>query len=224
MAMFPSEIIDKIILYTENVNLIVNFCTDYMIDKFYNQNPNKFTWKNACKNGYLSIVKNLHKTELKKYTTDNVIKHIHEYNRAFNWLSKHNYYNILSDITNLRPGTTFKWLKNDESRLPYVAMDLAVQKNHLDVVKYMYDNGYKCSDLSIDTAVRKNHLNMVKLLHECGYKCVGYSGDFAASRGRLEMVKWLHENGYKYSTDAIRLAKINKHYDVVEYLESSQMN
>ena len=194
MAIFQIEIIDKIIIHTKNIDLIDQLCTDHSIKQFYYKNQNICSWKTACKLGCIKLVKIMHKNELEKYKNrENLIK-IQDRSEVFcaiAWLREHHYL----ECSTIHGGkSSFCWLKNNESRSPYIAMDLAIKNNHLEIVKYMHDNGYKCSLISID---------------------------YAASRGHIEMVKWLHENGYKYTTDAIRLAKINRRYDVIEYLESS---
>ena len=55
MIHLPNELIDKILLYTNDIHLAITLKRTYVIKKLFN--PKIHTWENASSNGHLDIIK-----------------------------------------------------------------------------------------------------------------------------------------------------------------------
>lgn len=104
------------------------------------------------------------------------------------------------------------------------AMDLAAANGHLNVVRYLHDSGYGCSDVAMDDAATNGHLEIVKFLHDNRTEgCTTAAMDGAAKNGRLDVIEWLHEHRREGCTDfAMNLAAENNHRHVVQWLHENR--
>ena len=110
----------------------------------------------------------------------------------------------------------------------YLPFRVAVEKGHLDIVKYLLENGAKMSSGNND-AIRlasfHGYLDIIKYLIENGadiYALDGIALEFASKNGHLNLVRFLLEN-YTFNHDslyrAIREAKMHNHIEIVKQLE-----
>jgi ankyrin repeat protein len=105
----------------------------------------------------------------------------------------------------------------------------AVDKNNINEVKLLLENGADVHEMHDDALRRSSqlgHLEIVKLLLEYGadvHVFSDYAIKHASYFGHLEVVKLLVEHGAKIKSssnefDAIDLAKANNKTEVVNYL------
>ena len=170
MANNPKEIQDKILLYTD-FETAPKAGNEYCIKKLYD--PKKHTWKWACKNGHLDVVKFLHKNRTKGCTT-----------YAMNLASKYGHLEVVKFLhENRTEGCTTD------------AMIWASCNGHLEVVKWLHENRTEgCTFHAMDDASQYGHLDVVKFLHENRTEgCTVYAMYFACQNGHLEVVKFLNE-------------------------------
>ncbi len=110
------------------------------------------------------------------------------------------------------------------------ALRSATKYGHLEVVKYLIENGTGAhtddKEYAIGLASKYGHLEIVKNLVENGGDIHAYhnwSLRLASKYGHLEVVKYLVENGadiHDLNDEALRDAIRNGHTKVVEYMES----
>jgi ankyrin repeat protein len=106
----------------------------------------------------------------------------------------------------------------------YGALRLSISNNHVEVVRFLLDWG---ADLRIQNggminlAAAEGHTDIVKLLIDRG---ADISGNHyrtltnAAQYGHTQTVKFLFEKGSQISQDALDLAIINNHTEVIKLL------
>ncbi len=103
-------------------------------------------------------------------------------------------------------------------RLNSFNINLAARNGHMEVVKWLHNNGKSYSTRAMDLASRYGHLDVVKWLHYNGKRCTTNAMDWAAENGHLDVVKWLHNNRKRCTNDAMDWADENGHLDVVKFL------
>jgi hypothetical protein len=115
-------------------------------------------------------------------------------------------------------------LLNETQRLDRVqsecVMDLAAVHGHLDVVEYLFSQGYNCRTRAMTDAASNGHFEVVKFLHEnTKAGCTFWGMNGAAANGHLDVVEFLHEHRDEGCTSfAMDGAAAGGHLEVVQYL------
>ncbi|OWZ20542.1 hypothetical protein PHMEG_0005024 [Phytophthora megakarya] len=105
------------------------------------------------------------------------------------------------------------------------AMNGAATHGHLDVVRWLHDNGLgSCTVDAMDFAAQNGHLETVKWLHANRLEgCSTAAMDGAASGGYLDIVKWLHEHRSEGCTAAaMDKAARGGHLNVIKWLHENR--
>ena len=126
---------------------------------------------------------------------------------------------------------------HDPENNPIDLMEIAIDNNDHELVRYFIDHGFVINSLGLDTIVQSNNFTLLKYLFENGYsneagKCSGLIS--AANEGNFEMVKFLVEKGTNIdgqspevpmrSTPLIQACELCRHHAppqtqaVIEYL------
>jgi hypothetical protein len=72
----------------------------------------------------------------------------------------------------------------------------------------------------IDSASENGHLEIVKYLYKYGIKCTTDRGiDNPCCGGHLDVVKFLYKMGAKFAESSMQSAYSKKQYDVIEFLK-----
>ncbi len=135
-------------------------------------------------------------------------------------------------------GANEKILTNIASILRNEILVLMSERGHLEIVKYLVDNGcdvHYLDDASLESAVEAGHLEVVKyLMIEKGVRIVGGAADFlklASKKGHIEIVKYFlrmvsdHPHLKYLKLDSLQHAIQNGHLDLTKYLlENENIN
>jgi hypothetical protein len=92
---------------------------------------------------------------------------------------------------------------------------------HLELLKYLHDNGCLWNVLACKGAARGGHLEVLKYLHDNGCLWDKDRYCYAAVGGHLEVVKYLDSNGCLWDKFAYCCAVYGGHLEVVKYLGSN---
>lgn len=82
----------------------------------------------------------------------------------------------------------------DKDNYSTLTMDLAAGNGHLEIVKYLHENGYKGSSLTMNLAVMDNQLEIVKYLYEIKNINVDEAMFLARYNGYFKIMKFLENN------------------------------
>ncbi|CAM9405904.1 unnamed protein product [Ectocarpus sp. 6 AP-2014] len=104
------------------------------------------------------------------------------------------------------------------------AMDRAARGGHLDVLKFLCQQGQKCTTEAIDGAAKEGHLEVVVWLHRnTSAGATKAAMDYAAANGYLPVVQWLHGNRREGCTvSAMNWAAENGHLSVAQFLHHNR--
>jgi hypothetical protein len=91
---------------------------------------------------------------------------------------------------------------------------------YLEIVKFLYSIGKKCSTNAMDYASAHGYLKIVKYLHSIGAKYTSNAMNWASRNGNLEIVKYLNSIGEKSTIYCINSASGNGHMEIVKYLHN----
>lgn len=148
MVQLPDEIIDKILIKLNDVELACKLKRLYAIKKLLNTNDEIDNIDTAALYGKLELVKYFHSI--------------------------------------------------DEKSIGPI-LDLVALNEHLDVVMWLYDKGYRCTNTAIDWAIGNNNIEMVKFLCSTGEFIYRKSWiNIAFQNNNIEMVEYLLK---KYNVD-----------------------
>jgi len=114
-----------------------------------------------------------------------------------------------------------KYCVANECPVDYDACSFAAENGHLEVIKYLREEGKAPWDSSTAyLAARNGHLHILEYLVERKYdKYDEYACQFAARHGHLDCLKYLHETAKApWNSEAIRKAYENNHPECVQYL------
>jgi ankyrin repeat protein len=164
----PPELIEKIIIYTDLRTAIISKNLHCIL---YIYKPHIHTWKWACLNNQLEVVKWLYENEISgrdHYAIDlaaknghlDIVKYLHTHKSKIVYTPHHydnynfSYYKkfIEPQLTEIINGCSVN------------AMDWAAQNGHLDVIKYLYSIGKKCSIVTLLLAKENEHLDVDNFL------------------------------------------------------------
>ena len=152
-----------------------------------------------------------------------VIRFLLKYNAniyiIFKILAEHGHLNALKQLQ-----AEYDINLNENKTQASLALVVATLNSHTDVVKYLYEQGARSKEI-MQRAIEKNAIDIVKYLIGKGEN-ITYNFNQAlstASRmGCFEIVKLLVENGANPNAlngYASKIASINGHLSVVEYIE-----
>ena len=95
----------------------------------------------------------------------------------------------------------------------------AVIGGHLEILQWLCDNGYVYDESLCDEAVENNQIEIRRYLYKKGLRCTSDSMyNHAAKNGYFEILKWLHENNCPRSLAAYKYAVVNGHLDIAKWL------
>ena len=216
------ELIEKA-FSCQNINMLK------LISKHIDKNTLIKYMKKSCENGYINVVKYLHREiGLKKEDFQS------DYNYACIFACKNGHINIVKYLHR-----KIKLTKEDFQSNRNYAYRYACDNGHFDVVKYLHQEiGLTKQDfqsnhnLACQWACDNGHLNIVKYLHrEIGLTKKDFQSEgnfacrYACDNGHIDVVKYLHEeigltkkDFQSYYNYAYQWACKNKHNEVVEYL------
>ncbi|AVK77205.1 Ankyrin repeat domain containing protein [Pandoravirus macleodensis] len=116
------------------------------------------------------------------------------------------------------------WRLNPRGSVPLGAMDVVAFYGHLDVVKFLHQQGVTgTTTAAVDLAAFSGHIDVVRFLHENRSEgCTAAALEYAAANGHLPVVAYLvrHWNR-RHVTDAINMAATNGHLAIVQFLHDS---
>lgn len=199
----PLELFQKILLYTNDFNLVCEFGNYWVIDKMYN--PKIHTFTQIVMYGHLRILKLLYlKGPVNAKDITDALGEAASLGKLeiVKWL----YYIIKKDFPKVRCRS---------------AIGNAAASNHLDVLEWLhYNTDFKSSKSVMDFAANNGHLEIVKWLHFNRTEgCSKHAMHYAAKNGHLEILEWLHENRSEGCTKyAMNLAAIYNRLEVVKWL------
>ena len=112
-----------------------------------------------------------------------------------------------------------KYLRENGCPWDLGTIDAASQGGHFDIVKYAHENGCPWSENTCMNAAKKGHFEMLKYAHENG--CPWHEGTCAqaAEKGHLQMLRYARENTPQCPWDQFvtLLAAIYGHKEVLKY-------
>lgn len=231
----PYEIILKILLHTDDFNLVCEFGDDWIIKKMYVSKPKYDIWISTARYGNLITLKWLvmnTKSPESKIIVDTtkiaarnghleIIKFLHEHNskgytkEAMSLAALNGHLEIVKFLHENRTEGS------DTSGMNYAAFN-----GHLEVVKWLHVNRTEgCTELAMDLAAMSGYLNVVEWLHENRTEgCSRWAIEMAAKMGHLKVVEWLYKNGESLKIlhgavlEAMNLAALNGQFECVKFL------
>jgi len=99
--------------------------------------------------------------------------------------------------------------------------EIAVSNGHINIVKYLWENGCELTHWSCYFAAENNHVEVLKYLHEQGCRLGIDSCNVAAKNGGLEVLKYLYANGFTMNKSACANAAANGQLEVLKYLHEN---
>ena len=98
----------------------------------------------------------------------------------------------------------------------------AAQNDHLEILKYLHENGYPWNIDACYHAAMKGHLDILKYLHENGCRWDTCVCAYAVENGHFEILKYLHENGCPCDENISNYAVCNDQYEILDYLRKNR--
>ena len=207
-----------------------------------NAADNRDAFYYAVENGYLDVVKYLHKQGADIMAYDNlavrlaiekghleVVKYLHKNGADIKTMA-----DKISIRNAIRNGhlETVKYLYENGAITKYDndAVICAAENGHLEVVEYLHKQGADImvyDNLAVKLAAENGYLEVVEYLHKNGADITAQNNAavrWASEGGHLEVVRYLHENGADITADndyAVRWAAKNGHLDIVKYLQAN---
>ena len=135
--LLPTEIVDMILIYTNDISIAIKLNNIHVIKKIFNSKIHTWYW--ACENNKVDLIKLLHTKGFSIYKeTGNteILKFFYNYNFT---------YNIENEL---------------------YPIDIAAKNGHLEVVKYLHCVGKYGDKCTINLAAKNGHLEVVKYLHD----------------------------------------------------------
>jgi hypothetical protein len=87
------------------------------------------------------------------------------------------------------------WLILNDQNVDQNAVSFAAENGKLDVVKWLWDEGFQASIQDSNTAATNGHLHIVKWLWDKGVLATFAGANGAAANNQLETVLWLRNQG-----------------------------
>jgi hypothetical protein len=115
-----------------------------------------------------------------------------------------------------------KYLLNNGCYLPNRTIDTAALFGRLEIVRYLYeDNDWSVDEYTIMSASQSGNLNLVKYLHKWECPWDERATAYASMDGNLEILKYLHENGCPWDSTSTCKAVIFNRLEVLKYLHQN---
>jgi hypothetical protein len=175
---------------------------------FHAHKWNYNTGQYAAIAGHLSIIKYLHENECTYNECDIVSEDIMYIACNFGHLE------IVKYLDKHK-------LSNDESNIFALALANATQYGYLEIVQYLYQNGYPIISGITDWAARTANLEVLKYLREIGCKWTGHEISNAIENHNLESVKYLHQMGCEFTEDHVDVAARFNNLEMLQYLHQN---
>ncbi len=96
----------------------------------------------------------------------------------------------------------------------------AAEGGHLNIIKWLINNGCEYDDCIFECAAEHGHLNILKWGFQNGYKLPDNIAEIAASHGKLYIIIWLHENNFKFDQKVHVCAAESGNLELVKRLTS----
>ena len=90
-------------------------------------------------------------------------------------------------------------------------------KGYLNLLKYLYENGYDRDEFTCSYAAENGNLDCLKYLHENGCDWSSSTCMSAAENGNFNCLKYLHENGCTWGSSTCEKAVRYNHFDCLKY-------
>ena len=97
----------------------------------------------------------------------------------------------------------------------------AAQNDHLEILKYLHENGCRWDTCVCAYAVENGHFEILKYLHENGCPWSNHICCYAAENGHLEILRYLHENGCPLNSNTCYYAITSGHLEILKYLHEN---
>jgi hypothetical protein len=110
-----------------------------------------------------------------------------------------------------------KWLFEDGCPLKKKICETAAIRGHLDILKWARENGCHWDEETCSGAAKGGHLDILKWARENGCHWDSNTTYAAAMSGRLEILKWAIENGCEYYYNVIYAASKGSHLEILEW-------
>jgi len=136
--LLPTEIVDMILIYTNDISLAIKLTNIHVIKKIFNSKIHTWYW--ACENNKLDMIKLLHTKGFSIYKKTGNTEILKIFYKIQNYT-----YNIENEL---------------------YPIDIAVKNGHLEVVKYLHGIGKDCDKGTINLAAKNGHLKVVKYLRD----------------------------------------------------------
>jgi len=104
-------------------------------------------------------------------------------------------------------------------RHPSIYTVIAADRGHLEVLKYLHENGCFWDSDACIYAAKGGHLKVLQYLHDNGCRWNIDACAYAASKGgHVDVLKYLHENGCSWYYNTYSYAIEGGHLEVLKYL------
>ncbi|AGO84474.1 Ankyrin repeat domain containing protein [Pandoravirus salinus] len=116
------------------------------------------------------------------------------------------------------------WRLKPRGPVPLGAMDVVAFYGHLDVVKFLHQQGVTgTTTAAVDLAAFSGHIDVVRFLHENRSEgCTAAALEYAAANGHLPVVTYLvHHWDKGHVISATNAAATNGHLAIVQFLHDS---
>lgn len=234
MNRLPTELIDKIILYT-NINTAIIVKNNYAIGKLYDKKIHTLIW--SIKNNHLEFLKWM--SNKGDFNTIYSLRttgwsYALEYNNLIiiKWLHYNEFISedILIFATYDGDLEIIKWLYNKGYKFTNQVMRLAEERSNIKIIKFWFINGGKITEYGMNCAAINDKLDIMKWYYNEGIDITDLSIQYVIERANMSILMWIHSTGYKFTNDHILYAKkvissphwmvIPGHQEVLEFLQN----
>lgn len=101
---------------------------------------------------------------------------------------------------------------------PDIACDTAAAAGKLELLQWLYVEGFLIGSSTCEEAARNGHLEILKWLRSVGCTWNSYITCNAAESGRIDVIKWLRDNGVPMTTYMGVYAARKGHLHVIKWL------
>jgi WD40 repeat protein len=114
-----------------------------------------------------------------------------------------------------------KWIHDNGVEMAAIVSEAAARGGHLDVLKWIHDNGGELTARAAASAARGGHLDVLKWIHANGGELTAYAAESAAYCGHLEVLKWIRVNGGELTAHAAEFAALKGHLEVLKWIRDN---
>jgi len=198
LELLPQEIIDRILIYTDNLYTVKLFRNNYVLGYLIKQK--KLNLDKIIIKKYYSLIKDAYNLGFTEFSCFNIIQLLQE--------SRLDIIKFLYNQNN----EIFK-LFNSDYTLHYAC------KLDLETVKFFYDIiPEKFCNECISIAVQSGKLDIVKFLIENSIKYHNTLMTWACINDRLDIVKYFQSLGFEIDDQSKKFALNNKNKSIIDFL------